>query len=192
MPHLWSHGPVSTDHLLKKENELPWTLNLLCNLLKELPITRLQTQSCISFASQKSWPHLGLLGERGNRIFVEAVTKKKIIKISVAVMELSVEALHRIKNGAFQTAVHVCDRKHFSYRAHKLYSLKYTVRGINCRKIEPRGSTSLTRVKISKWRSGAKGTKTTSGKPAWALSKTNHKQRETPSSFCFLIFLTLL
>lgn len=54
-------------------------------------------------------------------------------------MELSVEALHGIKNGAFQTAVHVCDRKHFSHRAHKLYSLKYTVWGINRRKIEPKG-----------------------------------------------------
>lgn len=80
----------------KKENELPWTLNLLCNLLKELSITRLQIQLCISFALQKSWPYLEFLGEWGNEIFIEAVTK--IIKISMVIMKLRMEARHRIKN----------------------------------------------------------------------------------------------
>lgn len=80
----------------KKENELFWTLNLPRNLLKELLITRLQIQLCISFALQKSWPYLEFIGERGDEIFIEAVTK--IIKISTVIMEFCMEALHRIKN----------------------------------------------------------------------------------------------
>lgn len=44
-------------------------------------------------------PYLEFLREWGNAIFIEAVTK--IIKISIAIIERSMEAHHRIKNETF-------------------------------------------------------------------------------------------